>query len=275
MASKHHLTYSQLTDVLPHLMWSGKGTVPLDHGAVYTVPGCFSLNTLEMIILTVKHLCGRTCSSSPCWRSCHTATREWQATITIHPSLSLYPPTDQPPILPRASFIHPSIHLFIWCFHTLLCKNLKHCWLRTSTNSDSKSWSLYQAPPVTERSGCRLYNMYTFFLDACRQRCTVNVIFSFLIDDYLDTYSHWFHSFNEFFAFQILQDFIDFCQREVALEANVSAPDPCSMERHETHHSKTICWERTTIFPLQTTLPLTGAQQRPGITCYSSITTLI
>lgn len=49
---------------------------------------------------------------------------------------------------------------------TLVWRNLKHCWFSTSTNSDSKSWSLYQAPPVTERSGWRLYNMYTFFLDA-------------------------------------------------------------------------------------------------------------
>ena len=49
---------------------------------------------------------------------------------------------------------------------TLWCKNLQHCWFRTSTNSDSKSWSLYQAPPVTVRSGSTLYNIYTFFLDA-------------------------------------------------------------------------------------------------------------
>lgn len=49
---------------------------------------------------------------------------------------------------------------------TLVCRNLKHCWFSTSTNSDSKSWSLYQAPPVTERSGCRLYSMYTFFFEA-------------------------------------------------------------------------------------------------------------
>ena len=49
---------------------------------------------------------------------------------------------------------------------TLVCRNLKHCWLSTSTNSDSKSWSLYQAPPVTERSGCRLQSIYTFFFEA-------------------------------------------------------------------------------------------------------------
>lgn len=263
MASKHHLTYSQLTDVLPHLMWSGKGTVPLDHGAVFTVPGCFSLNTLEMIIFDGKASVWPDLQQHPLLAAlshCNQrGTSHNHQSSSIHHYPSIHRQTNHPSFH-RASFIHPSIHLFIWCFHTLLCRNLKHCWLRTSTNSDSKSWSLYQAPPVTERSGCRLYNMYTFFLDACRQRCTVNVIFSFLIDDYLDTYSHWFHSFNEFFAFQILQDFIDFCQREVALEANVSAPDPCSMEWHETHHSKTICWERTTIFPLQTTLPLTGAQ---------------
>lgn len=59
------------------------------------------------------------------------------------------------------------VHMCVCVSETLLCRNLKHCWFRTSTNSDSKSWSLYQAPPVTERSGCRLYNMYTFFLDAC------------------------------------------------------------------------------------------------------------
>lgn len=51
---------------------------------------------------------------------------------------------------------------------TLCSRYLKHCWFRTSTNSDSKSWSLYHAPPVTERSGSKLYNMYTFFLEACQ-----------------------------------------------------------------------------------------------------------
>ena len=59
---------------------------------------------------------------------------------------------------------------------TFCSRNLKHCWLRTSTNSDSKSWSLYQAPPVTDLSGSTLNNMYTFFLDACHKVSIVIVI---------------------------------------------------------------------------------------------------
>merc|ERR1712141_556942 len=47
---------------------------------------------------------------------------------------------------------------FIDCPPSDFCsRNLKHCWLRISTNSDSKSWSLYHAPPVTEESGSNPY----------------------------------------------------------------------------------------------------------------------
>ena len=53
---------------------------------------------------------------------------------------------------------------------TFCSRNLKHCWLRTPTNSDSKSWSLYHAPPVTLRSGSILNSIYTFFLDACKRQ---------------------------------------------------------------------------------------------------------
>ena len=38
--------------------------------------------------------------------------------------------------------------------------------ISVSTNCESKSWSVYHEPPVTDLSGWMLYNMYTFFLDA-------------------------------------------------------------------------------------------------------------
>lgn len=116
---------------------------------------------------------------------------------------------------------------------TLLCRNLKHCWFKTSTNSDSKSWSLYQAPPVTERSGCRLYSMYTFFLDACTAKVKGErgAAWSSGRRRRSDTHGHRFDGFNELLALQILQDLVYLGQREVALEADVSAPDPCRTTR--------------------------------------------
>lgn len=51
-----------------------------------------------------------------------------------------------------------------------------------------------------------------------------------------DTHGHRFDGFNELLALQILQDLVYLGQREVALEADVSAPDPCrtTCRRHVT-----------------------------------------
>lgn len=53
-----------------------------------------------------------------------------------------------------------------------------------------------------------------------------------------DTHRHRFNSFDEFFALQVLKDLVDLSQREVALEADVSAPDPCSTGRQVSNISR-------------------------------------
>lgn len=50
------------------------------------------------------------------------------------------------------------------------------------------------------------------------------------------THSHGLDGFDELLALQVLQDLVDLCQREVALEPDVSAPDPWkTMQRNATH----------------------------------------
>lgn len=135
MASKHHLTNSQLTDVLPHLMWSGEGTVPLDHGAVFTVPGCFSLNTLEMIIFDGKASVWPDLHQHPLLAVLPHCNHHPSVIIplstdksTTHPStkhhVSIHPPTH-----------NPSIHLMFSYFtlqklETLLVEDLYKLWFK-------------------------------------------------------------------------------------------------------------------------------------------------
>lgn len=64
------------------------------------------------------------------------------------------------------------------------------------------------------------------------------------------THSHRFDGFDEFLALQVLQDLVDLRQRQVALEADVSAPDPCSTGRHFSNTS--LLLRHSNRFPLFT-----------------------
>lgn len=53
------------------------------------------------------------------------------------------------------------------------------------------------------------------------------------------THSHGLDGFDELLALQVLQDLVDLRQREVALEPDVSAPDPWkTMQRNATQLTK-------------------------------------
>lgn len=74
--------------------------------------------------------------------------------------------------------------------------------------------------------------MYTFFLDACTQQTRQEEPEASIAPAAQRrvcwwTHSHRLHGFDELLALQVLQDLVDLCQREVALKADVSAPDPC------------------------------------------------
>ena len=85
---------------------------------------------------------------------------------------------------------------------TFCCRKWRHFWFKTSTNSLSKSWSLYHAPPVNDSSGVRSYNMYTLRLDACTDLTL----------------------FYQFLAFKSFKNFTDLSVRKVWTYSDVSYP---------------------------------------------------
>ena len=157
MYSNRYLANSKLCDVLPHLWCWNKGSIPLGKRAHmhFLCKLC-----LERKIMTHScsytnvdmHVTFRLPFDGVCF--CTAPKVKWSWLVFDH-KRGL---TGEPRKI-RSGCMKSTILTFC-------CRNLKHCWFRTSTNSDSKSWSLYQAPPVTDASGSKLYNMNTFFLAA-------------------------------------------------------------------------------------------------------------